>query len=143
MKRLMTFAALSLLAGMAQAGVYKCQSSSGTFYSDDPCPAGSTEGTYKPAPVADGADVNQQGGEQQMSHGGNGIYNIDAVPLPNPATERQAYQSFLSSPSPRAFIICQDGRVMKLVGTQTFIDKHLATLPAGCTPYAVNDHLAQ
>ena len=67
------------------------------------------------------------------------INDTDAVPIPAPATQRGVYMTFLSQPSPRAFVICSNGRVMAFVGTKFFVEKRLSLLPAGCKPYAIDN----
>ena len=69
------------------------------------------------------------------------ISDIDAVPIPAPATQRRAYVSFLSQPSPRAFIICSDSRVMTFAGSKAFVQTKLSSLPDGCKPYAVDSRV--
>lgn len=67
------------------------------------------------------------------------INDIDAVPLPLPAIQRGDYLSFLSEPKPRAFVICRDKRVLTVLGTRLFVKRQLASLPAGCRTYAIDD----
>jgi hypothetical protein len=69
------------------------------------------------------------------------IYDIQAVPLPNPATQRNAYAAFLAVRGPRAFVICNDGRVMSYSGGAKFISQKLAMLPTSCSTYALDEHV--
>lgn len=122
---------LALTASLAQAGIFKCKTTDGFAYSEHPCPSGSSSGTVRTI---------QATSQQQPSESGDS--NIDAVPLPVPATQRSAYVAFLSKPNPKAFVICGDGRVMSIVGnSQQFVDQRLASLDAGCSPYSVNGNV--
>ena len=67
------------------------------------------------------------------------VYNADAVPLPAPDKQRHSYDSYLTMATPKAFVICRDGRVMMFSAGMNIIEKKLTTLPEGCAPYAVND----
>ena len=67
------------------------------------------------------------------------VQNIDIVPLPAPEKQRIAYQSYLTAATPKAFVICHDGRVMSFSGAGNFVEQKMSTLPAGCAPYAAND----
>ncbi len=126
MKQIFLSIILALTASAAQAGIYKCQTSSGLVYSERPCPPGSTSQTIHTS--------SQQSSQSDSS-------NVDAVPLPAPDKQRGAYEAFLSRPNPKAFVICNDGRVISFVGKSDFVDQKLATLDAGCSPYSVNGNV--
>lgn len=97
---------------------------------------GNAEPTVAQSP--DPAPVEQQPPAAQQSASSD-INDVNAVPIPNPETQRGAYVSFLSLPNPRAFVICHDRRVMTFRGNKAFVQNKLATLPIGCSPYAVDD----
>jgi hypothetical protein len=128
MKHLTLFLFLVLTTSVAQANVFKCKTPEGIIYSEQPCPTGSTASSIR---------TSQAPTQQQSTQ--SGINNVNAVPLPVPEKQRGAYEAFLSRPNPKAFVICTDGRVMTLSGKSEFVDKQLSSLPAGCSPYAVND----
>lgn len=69
------------------------------------------------------------------------IYDVNAVPLPNPATQRNAYVAFLALKGSRAFAICNDGRVISYGGSAQSVSQRLASMPYGCSAYAVDDHV--
>lgn len=69
------------------------------------------------------------------------IYDVNAVPLPNPATQRNAYVAFLALKGSRAFVICNDGRVIYHGGSAQSVSQKLASTPYGCAAYAVDDHV--
>ncbi len=101
-------------------------------------PGSVTEPANAVAQIPDPAHVEQQQPAAQPSVSSD-ITDVNAVPIPNPETQRGAYVSFLSLPSPRAFVICHDRRVMTFRGSKLFVQNKLATLPIGCSPYAVDD----
>lgn len=145
MKQIILFVTCILITGMAQAVVFKCKTSTGIIYSERPCPTGSAESNIRSIQPLDQQQtdeplepLNQQPAIQQQTSQ-SGINNVNAVPLPVPGKQRQAYESFLSRPSPRAFIICNDGRVMTYSGNDSFVKQRLSSLPDGCAPYAIND----
>jgi hypothetical protein len=59
----------------------------------------------------------------------------------SPITEKQrpAYEKHMSKPNPKAFVICDDKRVISLVGKGNFVQKQLASLDTGCSPYSIDD----
>lgn len=69
------------------------------------------------------------------------IYDINAVPLPAPATQRRAYAAFLALRGSRAFVICNDRRVISYSGNPSFISQKLASLPSGCSTYAIDNNV--
>jgi hypothetical protein len=140
MKQKILLTILLLLVPIAQAGVFKCKTPEGIIYSEKPCPTGSAAGSIQAIPSSgQQQDAGQQRTAYQQPTSQSGINNVNAVPLPAPDKQRGAYESFLSKPNPRAFVICKDGRVMSFVGKGGFVDKQLAALPEGCAPYAIND----
>jgi hypothetical protein len=64
--------------------------------------------------------------------------NVAAVPYLTEAG-RSRYQEFLKHPSPRAFVICPDGRFSTLYGGRAGVERELRTRVSGCEPYVVND----
>jgi hypothetical protein len=52
---------------------------------------------------------------------------------------RSRYQEFLTHPSPRAFVICPDGRFATIYGGSAGVERELNKRPSGCEPYVVND----
>lgn len=142
MKQSILFVTLLLITGVVQADVFKCKTSAGITYSERPCPTGSTESSIRSIQTLDRLQtdepLNQQPAAQQPTSQ-SGINSVNAVPLPAPGTQRKAYESFLSRPNPRAFVICNDGRVMTYSGDESFVKQRLSALPEGCAPYAIND----
>jgi len=67
------------------------------------------------------------------------VQDVEAVPLPARNTQRRSYETYLTQATPRAYVICRDGRVMSFSGGSNFVEQKLTTLPEGCAPYAVND----
>lgn len=134
MKILILLMAMTLTAP-AQAGVFKCQTPDGIKYSEQPCPAGSTSASIRPVSVADQPQSSSSPAPKSKAS----VSNITAVPLPAPDKQRGAYESFLTRPNPRAFVICSDGRVQSLFGDKAFIKSRLAKLDSGCRPYAIDD----
>jgi hypothetical protein len=129
------FIAISLMVTSAQAGVFKCQTAEGIKYSEIPCPSGSTTTTVRSISVADP----QQPPVTSTTATGSGINDINAVPLPVPDKQRRGYEKFLSSPKPRAFLICTDRSVVSFTGQEQFIKKKIAEMAPGCRPYAIDD----
>lgn len=69
------------------------------------------------------------------------IDDVAAVPNLN-ERGRAIYRTFLAHPSPRAFLLCQDGRfsTMYVVGNhQDKLDAMLSNRTSGCEPYAINN----
>jgi hypothetical protein len=64
--------------------------------------------------------------------------NVTAVPYLTEAG-RSRYQEFLKHPSPRAFVICPDGRFSTIYGGRAGVERELKTRASGCEPYVVND----
>jgi hypothetical protein len=127
--------AMLLLTTATQAGVFKCKTADGFAYSEKPCPDGATAAPVKVIP-ASGDPINNvpANGTSPKTNGGVG----KAYP---PITEKQhpAYDSHLSKPNPKAFVICDDGRAMSFFGKGDFVQKQLDKLPAGCSPYSIDD----
>ncbi len=65
----------------------------------------------------------------------------DAKAVPITPAQRNAYLDFLSQPLPRAFVICNDGTVTVVAGSQAYVDRRLAGQPPGCAPYAINEQV--
>lgn len=88
----------------------------------------------------DGREISMPPSDQQLQAGLlPDVQNVDAVPLPARNTQRRSYEAYLTQATPRAYVICRDGRVMSFSGGSAFIEQKLTTLPDGCAPYAVND----
>ncbi len=120
------FAAMLLLSASAQADVFKCKTANGGIaYSEHPCAAGEAEGRIR---------------SSQGSGQGGALADVNAVPLPNPQKQRDIYQQFLATPSPRAFLICRNGGVSLIKGGETGVKREIARMASeGCAPYAIND----
>lgn len=129
------FFALVLTTIAAQGGVFKCKTANGFVYSEKPCPEGAAAGPVNVIPPSGDPTNNvPANGIPPKTNGSIG----KAYP---PITDKQhpAYDSHLSKPNPKAFIICDDGRVMSFVGKGNFVQKQLSSLPAGCSPYSIDD----
>lgn len=127
--------AMLLLTTATQAGVFKCKTANGLAYSEKPCPDGTAAGPVSVIPASgDPIDRIPANGSPPKTKGGVG----KAYP---PITDKQhpAYDNHLSKPNPKAFIICSDGRAMSFFGQSDFVLKQLAKLPAGCSPYSIDD----
>ena len=126
-----------LLTTSTWAGVFKCTTPNGFVYSEKPCPDGATAGPIKVIPASgDPSSIVPTNGTPPKTNGGVG----KAYP---PITDKQhpAYDKHLSQPNPKAFIICDDKRVMSFVGKGNFVQKQLASLDAGCSPYSIDDNV--
>jgi hypothetical protein len=67
------------------------------------------------------------------------IDNVDAVPYLTDGG-RARYKEFLTQPSPRAFVICPDGRFSRIhAENNATLAKVLLTRDNGCEPYVIND----
>ena len=127
--------AMLLLTTSTQAGVFKCKAPNGFIYSEKPCPDGATAGPVKVIP-ASGDPINiipSNGTPPKTNEGGGKAYP------PISDKQRPGYDRHLSHPNPKAFIICADGQVLSIFGKANFIQQKLASLPAGCTPYSIDD----
>lgn len=135
--KLVTLLALLLLTTSTQAGVFKCKTPNGFIYSEKPCPDGASAGPVKVIP-ASGDPINKVPSNVAPPEAGDGAGK--AYP---PITEKQrpSYETHLSRAKPKAFIICDDRRVMSFFGQAGFIQKQLASLPAGCSPYSIDDDI--
>lgn len=102
--------------------------------------AASYEETQTAPAVVQAQETSQHQSTSQQPSPPN-INDIDAVPLANPMTQRKAYEGFLALPNPRAFVICNDGRVMSLQGPGAFVGNKITTMPSDCSAYAVNDNV--
>lgn len=133
--KLVTLLAMLLLTTATQAGVFKCKAPNGFIYSEKPCPDGASAGPVKVIP-ASGDPISKVPSNVAPPEIGGGVGK--AYP---PITDKQhpAYDKHLSQPNPKAFIICDDKRVMSFVGKGNFVQKQLASLPAGCSPYSIDD----
>lgn len=52
---------------------------------------------------------------------------------------RARYREFLAQPSPRAFVICPDGRFSTIRGGSAYVERERKKRANGCEPYLVND----
>jgi len=64
--------------------------------------------------------------------------DVAAVPYLTQAG-RSRYREFLVHPSPRAFVVCPDGRFSTIYGGTAGVARELDRRPSGCEPYVVND----
>ena len=134
MKNLILLAML-LLTTSTQAGVFKCKTPNGFTYSEKPCPEGATAGPLRVIP-ASGDPISKAPTTELPTK----TDEVAGKPYP-PITDKQrpAYEKHMSKPNPKAFVICNDKRVISLVGKGNFVQKQLASLEAGCTPYSIDD----
>lgn len=125
---------LMLATPTAQAGVFKCKTPDGFVYSEKPCPAGMSVGSIQASP-ASGQQASS--GQQPSTQSGNNSASTAQVPISD--KQRGSYDAFLSKPNPKAFVICSDGSAIAFNGKGDFVQQKLASLPSGCTPYAIDD----
>ncbi|MDO8989008.1 MAG: hypothetical protein Q7U91_05180 [Sideroxyarcus sp.] len=133
--KLVTLLVMLLLTTSTQAGVFKCKTPNGFAYSEKPCPDGASAGPVKVIP-ASGDPISKVPSNvtPPETSGGAG----KAYP-PITEKQRQGYERHLSRANPKAFIICADKRAMSFYGQASYVQKQLASLPAGCSPYSIDD----
>jgi uncharacterized protein DUF4124 len=145
-------AVLFVLAGTsaAAADIVKWTDANGRVHYGEKAPPGVQSNQVQdkvqsaPAPAASSSDARRppDGGSAAPRSGGRArTDDADAVPYLT-AAGRERYREFLSHPSPRAFVICPDGRFSTLyvVGNyQDKLDKMLRERQPGCEPYVIND----
>lgn len=97
-----------------------------------------------PEPAAPQAAAEQPTalGETVGGWQGTGFAQVDDVAAVPYLTEggRARYREFLAQPSPRAFIICPDGRFSTIkASTSKALEKSIANRMPTCEPYFIND----
>lgn len=136
--------------------VVKWTDERGTVHYSDQAPAGiqsklvpiSSVGQSQSAPSSSDLpsqprSANTKETIESKTSGNARIDDADAVPYLT-AAGRSRYREFLSHSSPRAFLLCPDGRFMTLyvVGNyQDKLNKMLNERKTGCEPYVINDEV--